>query len=132
MLTLEHNGKTYANWTAADLAAAGVPQQVIDAVPAQMRLKKIKAECRRRIYEAQSAESQMNMATAAAVISGKAVDARTAEEAGILDGVGQALDWVTAMRNAVDVLAADPASDYLADAAWPPLPAAVQNVVALY
>ncbi|WP_084407909.1 hypothetical protein, partial [Pseudovibrio sp. Ad37] len=97
-LSLKHDGKTYIAWSEADLKAAGVPQATIDEAQKGARLTTIKAECRKRIYARASAETQMNMATAAAAIAGKAVADRSADEVTLLTSTKAALDWVGAMR----------------------------------
>ncbi|WP_341204783.1 hypothetical protein [uncultured Sulfitobacter sp.] len=92
----------------------------------------IKAECRRRIYAAASAETQMNMATAAAVVSAKTASNRSAEESAMLTGLGQAIDWVAAMRARVAELAADADLDFRADESWPDLPDGARDFVAMF
>ncbi|WP_171182398.1 hypothetical protein [Ruegeria sp. HKCCD8929] len=96
---------------------------------ADARLADVKQECRRRIYAEASAETQMNMATAAAVIAGKDAADRTSDESSILAGAQGALGWVTAMKEQVQTLAVDADADFTADAAWPPLPDIVRVVV---
>ncbi|MEO3480549.1 hypothetical protein AAFO90_23190 [Phaeobacter sp. CAU 1743] len=130
--TVEHGGRVFAAMTQNQLVAHGVPADAIDAAMAEARGKAVSAECRRRIYAAASAETQMNMATAAAVISGKAADDRSDDENTILAGVSAALAWVTAMRANVDTLKTATAADYLSDAEWPDLPAEAASVVERY
>ena len=100
------------------------------AAIAAKRLVKIKAECKFRIYATASPETQMNMATATAVVSAKTVANRSVEETAILTGTTSALAWVDAMRSNVVVLAADDALDYSDDANWPTVPADVVALVA--
>ena len=121
-LTIKHDGRTYANMTAEEAVAAGVPQAVVDAALADLRIADIKAHCRRRIYAVASSEAQMNMAAATAVISGKTASARTDTEKAVLAGAEAAIGWVAAMRANIATLAADPAIDFTADAAWPDIP----------
>lgn len=97
---------------------------------AALRAAAVSAECRRRIYAEASTEAQINMATAAAVIGAKAISSRSAAERAVLDGVNAALAWVAQMRATYAALAADPAADYLADTAWPPLDEAVRTMIA--
>lgn len=115
-----------------DLLTMGIPQDVADAALNQKRIADIRTECRRRIYATASAETQMNMATAAAVISGKESSERTSEEQAILDGTRAAIEWVSAMRATVVVLAADGTADFHDDAGWPELPPEVAAVVAQF
>ena len=121
-LTFEFDGRQYVNWSPEDALAAGVPQTVIDAELANLRIAAIKAECRRRIYAVASPEAQMNMAAATAVISGKTASARSDSEKATLAGAEAAIGWVAAMRATIAALAADPATDVTADAAWPAIP----------
>lgn len=127
--TLSHNGRVFANATLDDLRARGIPEAVLDEAARESRRAQVSAECRRRIYAAASAETQMNMATAASVISGKETPERTAEEQAILEGVRAALDWVNDMRAQVPVLTDDPDADLTADANWPDLPLEVAATV---
>ena len=128
-LCLKHDGKTYIAWAATDLKAAGVPQAAIDEAQKNARLTTIKAECRERIYAQASAETQMNMATAAAAIAGKAVTDRSAGEATLLTSTKAALDWVGAMRARCLELAEDPDADFKLDASWPECPPEVVALV---
>ncbi|MEZ5723276.1 MAG: hypothetical protein R3D59_18265 [Paracoccaceae bacterium] len=74
-----------------------------------------RAECRRRIYAEADAETQLNIATAAAV-----------------DGVGTGAEawaeWVAQMRATWAPLAADLEADIAADASWPECPAAARDL----
>ncbi|MFW8594930.1 hypothetical protein [Cribrihabitans neustonicus] len=132
MLSFDYNGHRYEQWTEQDALQAGVPADVIAGAKLKGRRSTVSAECRRRIYAAASVETQMNIATAASVISGKPETDRSEDENGILAGVGLALEWVTAMRANVDALTADPAADYQSDAVWPELPAEVLAVIDRY
>ncbi|KZL01492.1 hypothetical protein [Pseudovibrio sp. Ad26] len=127
-LSLKHAGKTYIAWSEADLKAAGVPQAAIEEAQQGTRLKTIKAECRKRIYAQASAETQMNMATAAAAIAGKVHTGRSEDEKATLTGIKAALDWVGVMRSKCLELAEDPGTDFTQDASWPECP---PEVVAL-
>lgn len=89
---------------------------------AAQRIALVKAECRRRIYVEASAETQMNMVSAVAVISGKLVADRSAVELAIFEGAEAANAWVAEMRAKAAELAADPEADYEAEGQWPPLP----------
>ncbi len=128
-LTIKHNGMTYANFTATSAHAAGIPQAVIDQALVEERLKVVKAECRKRIYSRASSETQMNMATTAAAIAGKAEAGRTKDEAAVLVGIKAALDWVGAMRAKCPDLAADPDTSFTQDASWPECPPEVVALV---
>ncbi len=125
----EHGGATYIGFTEEAALAAGVPEDVVSALKSEARRRAVSAECRRRIYDAASAEAQMNMATAAAVISGKAEADRSEDDVAVLDGVRLALDWVVSMRAAFDALSNDPDADYLADASWPVLPPEIPPII---
>lgn len=129
MISFEHNGSQYQNFTADGARAAGVPENVILAAEAEVRRKLVSAECRRRIYTAASAEAQMNMATAVGIISGKAEADRSQDDRAVLDGARSALAWVEDMRAAFEALAADPGADFLSDAAWPALPPEVPPLI---
>jgi len=77
---------------------------------------RIKAECKRRIYAAASAEAQMNIIGAQA--------------AGQFDAPQQAayaasVQWIADMRAACAAIVADPALDERNDANWPPCPSEV-------
>lgn len=131
-LTITHAGRTFIDWEKADLLAAGVPQVEIDAALNEQRLKRIKDECRRRIYASASAETQMNMATANSVIAAKTASSRSQAEQDTLAGVEAALGWVAAMRATIATLAADPQADFTDDAAWPDIPPAAAAVAAQF
>ena len=96
------------------------------------RTSAIKAECRRRIYAAASAETQMNMATAGAFISSKTASARSEEEKAVLTGIEASLAWVAQMRENVATLAAAPELDISDDANWPECPDAALAVVGMF
>lgn len=129
MLSFEHNGRHYENYTAEGARAAGVPEDVILGAEFEVRRKLVSTECRRRIYAAASPEAQMNMATAVGIISGKAEADRTEDDRAVLDGTRLALAWVSGMRAAFEALAADPSADFLSDAAWPALPPEVPPLI---
>jgi len=126
---ITHEGRTTLAVDREGAEALGYPEEVIAAAEAGVRVSVIKAECRRRIYAAASAETQMNMATAAAVISAKEASARTEGEASILSGLDDAIGWVAQMRARVIELAEDAALDIGDDANWPPLPDGARDVV---
>ncbi|SDR15306.1 hypothetical protein [Pseudovibrio sp. Tun.PSC04-5.I4] len=128
-LTIEHQGKTYANFDLKGLQGQGVPQAAIDKALSEARLMLVKAECRRRIYAQASSETQINMATATAAVAGKAVEDRSAEDLALLTSTKAALDWVNAMRAKVIDLAADPDTGFTLDASWPDCPADVVAIV---
>jgi len=86
-LEFEWNGKRYTGWSEEKAREKGIPAEVIATALAQARRRLVSAECRRRIYEKASAETQMNMATASAVISGKATSSRSAEEKAVLKSI---------------------------------------------
>jgi len=129
---ISHEGRTTLSTTREDAEALGYPDQVIADAEGGVRKEAAKAECRRRIYGAASAETQMNMATAAAVISAKEASARTEDEASILSGLDDAIGWVAQMRARVTELADDAALDIGDDANWPPLPDGARDVVAKF
>lgn len=131
-MTIDHNGLTYANVTVDEALAAGVPQSVIDDAIAAIRREAIKAECRRRIYGTASAEAQMNINGAAALVAGKAASERTEEETVLLAAQALAVQWITDMRAAVETLSADADADYLADVSWPECPDTVITLAARY
>lgn len=86
-------------------------------------------ECRRRIYSVMSQETQMNVAAMAALISSKAASARSAEEKAILAGLEAAIGWVSGMRAAAKVLAADPNADFKDATGWPECPELAVQVI---
>lgn len=131
-ISIVHNGVGYTEATAAELAERGVPQAVIDQALSAIRVSAIKVECRRRIYAAASAETQMNMASMAAVIGANTLANRTEPEKAALAAFEASLGWVQAMRGAVATLAAEPSADYQADAAWPACPPAVLALVSQF
>ena len=128
-LSLEYNGRRYDGLTELDAQEIGIPENAINAALAKVRLDAVKSECRRRIYAAASVETQMNMATAAAVISAKEANARTENETSILSGLDDAIGWVAQMRGRVSELADDATLDIADDANWPPLPDGARDVV---
>lgn len=126
---ISHEGRTTLSTTREDAESLGYPEHVIADAERGVRKEAVKAACRRRIYGAASAETQMNMATAAAVISAKEASARTEDEASILSGLDDAIGWVALMRSRVTELADDAALDIGDDANWPPLPDGARDVV---
>ena len=128
MFDITHDGRTTLSTTRADAEALGYPEEVIAAAELSARKSAAKDECRRRIYAAASAETQMNMATAAAVISAKEASARTEDEALILSGLDDAIGWVAQMRGSVTELADEVTLDIADDANWPPLPDGARDV----
>jgi hypothetical protein len=126
---ITHEGRTTLSVDREGAEVLGYPEAAIAAAEADVRIFAIKAECRRRIYTAASAETQMNMATAAAVISAKEASARTEDEAAILSGLDDAIRWVAQMRARVTELADDAALHIADDANWPPLPEGARDVV---
>lgn len=129
---VKYNGKIYSMMSEEDLLAAGVAQATIDEAIAAVRLDTIKADCQRRIYEVLSAETQANIASAAAVIGSVAEADRTTEQAAMLAAASEMVDWIASMRTAVQTLAADAGADYTLDAAWPECPATVIALAADY
>ena len=129
---ISHEGRKTLSVDRAGAEALGYPEEVIAAAEAGVRVSAIKAECRRRIYAAASAETQMNMATAAAFISSKTASARSENEKAILTGIEASLAWVAEMRGNVGTLAADPELDVLDDANWPECPDAALAVVGMF
>ena len=127
-----HDGRGYTAMTPQKLLAVGVPQAVIDSAVSDARRNDIKAECKRRIYAVASPETQMNMATSAALVSAKTATNRSTGEADILTNVGIAVGWVDAMKTAIVTLAADDEIDFKADASWPALPDEVTALVDLF
>lgn len=129
---ITHEGRTTLSVDRAGAEGLGYPESVIATAESEVRTGLVKAECRRRIYAEASAEAQMNMATAAAVISAKEASARTEDEASILLGLDDAIGWVALMRSRVTELADDAALDIGDDANWPPLPDGARDVVAKF
>ena len=97
-LSFEYDGKIYGEMTPEQLVEAGVPQVAIDAALTGLRIADIKIECGRLIYAVASAETQMNISAATAVISGKTTTARTDAEKALLAGAEASIGWVAAMR----------------------------------
>lgn len=120
---IAHEDRTTLSVDRAGALELGYPEAAVDAAEAQARATLISAECRRRIYSLASAETQMNMAAASAVISAKTASSRTDQEKAVLAGLEAAIGWVAAMRANVATLAADPGLDFTADANWPAAPA---------
>jgi len=129
---ISHEGRTTLAVTREHAIELGYPDEVIVAAEASVRISAVKDECRRRIYAAASAETQMNMATTAAVISAKEASARTEDEASILSGLDDAIGWVAQMRGRVSELADDATLGIGDDANWPPLPDGARDVVAKF
>jgi len=129
---ITHEGRTTLAVDREGAEALGYPEEVIAAAENGVRVSSIKTECRRRIYAAASAETQMNMATAAAFISSKTASARSENEKAVLAGIEASLAWVAEMRGNVGTLAADPELDVLDDANWPECPDAALAVVGMF
>ncbi|NKX47700.1 hypothetical protein HGG67_05605 [Rhodobacteraceae bacterium R_SAG8] len=126
------NGRVFKNVPFEQLSEMDASDEVINDAKSLIRSSLIKDECRRRIYAAASAETQMNMATAAAVISAKEASTRTEDEASILSGLDDAIGWVALMRGRVMELKDDATLDIHDDANWPPLPDGARDVVAKF
>ncbi len=131
-LTITHEGRQYVEMSPDELAAAGVPQEVIDAALARLRAQEVKAECKRRIYAVMSAEAQMNITAVSAAIAAKPASSRTAEEKATLAAAQAALAWVDAMRARAAELAADPNADLRSAGDWPAVPDEVKQLVERY
>lgn len=129
---ITHEGRTTLSVNRDGAEALGYPEAVIAAAEASVRTSAIKAECRRRIYATASAETQMNMATAAAFVSSKTASARSEHEKTVLTGIEASLAWVADMRGNVDILAADAELDFQFDANWPECPDAALAVVGMF
>ncbi|WP_407496914.1 hypothetical protein [Pseudooceanicola sp. MF1-13] len=129
---ISHNGRTTLSVDRAGAESLGYPEEVIVEAERGVRKKSVKGECRRRIYAAASAETQMNMATAAAYASSKTASARSDEEKSVIAGVEASLAWVAEMRGNVATLVADFDLDISDDANWPVCPEAALAVVAMY
>lgn len=123
MFDISHNGRTTLDTTRPEAEALGYPEAVIAQAEATARGALIAAECRRRIYAVASAETQMNMASAASLISAKTASQRSEQEAGVLVGLEAALGWVQAMRAKVAEMSADPDAEIYSDESWPDAPA---------
>ncbi|BCH58502.1 hypothetical protein RvVAT039_08840 [Agrobacterium vitis] len=132
LISLEHNGQQYVDFTSSALADAGVPDTVIKQAKALSHREAVKAECRRRIYAVGSSEAQMNVTSMTAAISAKTEANRTAEEKAIVAAASQSIEWVTAMRGRFAELAEDMEANYLADASWPECPQAVIDLYAQF
>lgn len=127
-----HDGRKYENFTREAALEKGVPEAVVVEAVQQVRKAKVSAECRRRIYAAASAETQMNMATAGAFISSKTASARSETEKTVLTGIEASLAWVSDMRANVLTLTADGELDIGDDANWPECPDAALAVVEMF
>ncbi|MBB5515761.1 hypothetical protein FHS89_001781 [Rubricella aquisinus] len=121
-------GTRVTSITRQEAEARGIAEATIASAETAIHAAQVSAECRRRIYAVASAETQMNMAAAAAVISAKTASQRSAAEADILTGLEVAIGWVAAMRANVVTLAADPALNITDDANWPSVPPAAVAV----
>lgn len=128
LFDIQHDGRTTLAVDRDGAIELGYPPEVIDAAEVAAFAKRIGAECRRRIYSVASAETQMNMAAASALISSKTASSRTDQEKAVLAGLEAAIGWVSAMRANVATLAADPSKDFTADEHWPEVPAAAAAV----
>lgn len=131
-VTFWHENVLFEDFDPEAAIERGVPEAVVNQAVSEGRKSRISGECRRRIYAAASAETQMNMATAAAVVSSKTASNRSAEESAMLVGLGEAIDWVAAMRRRVVELATDPDLDFLSDESWPDLPDGARDIAALF
>ncbi len=86
-----------------------------------------RAECRRRIYAAVDQQTQLNIATARAV-----VDQNDPVADDLVAGASALANWVASMRTAWPALAANAEADIAADSSWPPCPEAVTALVQTY
>ena len=129
---ITYEGRTTLSVDRAGAEDLGYPEEAIAAAEGSVQLLAIKAECRRRIYAAASAETQMNMATAAAFISSKTASARSEKEKAVLTGIDASLAWVSEMRGNVSTLAGDAELDIRDDANWPECPDAALAVVEMF
>ena len=129
---ITHENRTTLSVDREGALALGYPEDVIAAAEAGVRVSAIKAECRRRIYAAASAETQMKMATAGALISSKTASARSDDEKKVLAGIEASLAWVAEMRGNVATLAADPALNIADDGNWPECPEAALEAVGMF
>ncbi|MGR3435277.1 MAG: hypothetical protein ACU0CO_10370 [Shimia sp.] len=129
---ITHEGRTTLAVDRESALALGYPETAIDAAEQVAYAKLVSQECRRRIYLVASAETQMNMAAAVAVISAKTSSSRSAEETATLQGLEAGVGWIAAMRGNVQTLAADPDKDFTDDAHWPAAPAEALDIAALF
>jgi len=83
----------------------------------------VKEECGRRIFEVASANTQMNLAAAAAT---------DLLSTGELAAFKASLGWVAQMRANVVTLVAAGDEDYAKDSKWPKLPSGVQDLADKY
>jgi hypothetical protein len=102
------------------------------SIEPHVRLQLAKAECRQRIYAVASIEAQINIASAVAVVVGKAASARSSADKALLSDVSRLNSWVAAMRKAVATIAADEAGDPKSDEVWPECPQSVRALVAIF
>lgn len=128
-LTFSYQNVLYEGFDEREAIERGVPKSVWDGAAYDVRKAAVSSECRRRIYAVATAETQMNMAAASAVISAKTSSSRTDTENAVLAGLGAAIGWVGAMRGAAATLAADPAKDFTAGEHWPDVPIAAADIV---
>jgi hypothetical protein len=129
---ITHEGRTTFSVTREDAEALGYPKAAVDEAERNVRTKLVKLECRRRIYAAASAETQMNMATAAAFISSKTASTRSEQEKAVLAGIDASLAWVADMRANVAALTDDADLGIYDDVHWPECPEAALAVVQMY
>lgn len=120
LFDIEHNGRRSMGVTREQALGLGYPVAVVDQFEARALAMVVGAECKRRIYAVASAETQMNMASYASIISAKPQGDRTDADEAFLVGFSAALTWVQAMRDAVPVIVADGVDP--ASAEWPEIP----------
>jgi hypothetical protein len=121
-------GQARANWDGtAWVAMPYVAHTAHDTWAAEsataIRKERARAECQTRIFAAVDSSAQINLASAAA--AGQL-------DAGQMATYVSGLNWVAAMRAKWPVLGADAEADITSDASWPPLPAGVADLVALF
>jgi hypothetical protein len=110
------------------------------AAAALDRAAAMRAECRRRILAAIPFEAQSNIAQAVTVYTAELVRGGTVAEAEAASGLadadlpvaGAGRRWIAGMQAACRALATDPAADPAEEAAWPPLPEGVADLVARF
>lgn len=132
MFDLEHDGRRSIGVTRDEAINLGYPLEVVNAAAMAALAVVVGLECKRRIYAIATAETQMNMASYASMISAKDKAARTAADAAFLAGFTAALSWVQAMRDAASAIVASPPDDVLDGGGWPDVPPEVLAVAAQF
>ncbi|WP_438752073.1 hypothetical protein [Pararhizobium sp. O133] len=131
IVRIEDDGIDLVAYAAERFPGLAYSLQTDEGLAQAARLRSAKAACGTRIYRVASAECQMNMAAAAAIIAATPEGSRTSDDTAMLTAYRLFRGWVDAMRATVDPLASGTGS-IADDSAWPVCPAEAINLTVAY